>query len=288
MTFTQDMDNTPSYISSGLSHASSELSEKQKFAQLREQIRCLESPVQDHRVSSQLPALDNALSGGLRFGHTHLICSHFHDASATGFTIAWLDRIMAQDPNATFIWCAPSYGGMQGRISAEGLAWYGLSPAHFIFVHEQHPMHLMAACEEALQTHAVAAVICEYGVAYQKADKWQRWSRRLKRAARTSGVLGFMIGADAPACGFETKWQVRSCPDAPSSASSAALQAEWHPSWQVDLCHAVRGRPYQARLIWNRTSHRFYPGSAHHPVSANSTDLPAFMPSGQDRQALSA
>ncbi len=230
---------------------------KHTFLKLKRDICHMETSGHEGRVASQLSALDGALSGGLRLGHTHLFCSSFHDASATGFVIAWLDRIIHQNPNAAFIWCAPSYSSVQGRISAEGLAWYGISPAHFIFVHEQHPMHLMAAYEEALQTKSVAAVICEYGVMYQKPDLWQRWSRRLKRAARASGTLGFMLGGDASASGFETKWQISSCAYPQASLDKAALIEDWHPVWNVNLCHSVRGKPYQEKLVWDRVSHRF-------------------------------
>ena len=249
--------NSPGYVLKDQTSTQPVLSNRHVFLKLKQDINQLETSGHNQRISSHVPALDEALSGGLRLGHTHLICNRLHEASATGFVVAWLDRIIHQNPHAAFIWCAPSYSSMQGCISAEGLAWYGVSPAHFIFVHEQHPMHLMAAYEEALQTKSVAAVICEYGVMYQKPDLWQRWSRRIKRAARASGTIGFMVGADASASGFETKWQLSSWASPSGPADKTIATDEWYPSWHVNLCHSVRGKPYAEYLVWDRASHKF-------------------------------
>ena len=89
---------------------------------------------------------------GVRAGYPHLVCGHLHDGAATGFVLALLDKMIMQNPDAVFIWCAAPYAGLQGQLSARGIAAHGISPAHFIFIDEQHPMQLMAAYEQALQT----------------------------------------------------------------------------------------------------------------------------------------
>jgi len=242
------------------------------FTSLKQHVSHLEMGGNTAQLSCDLPELDHALSGGVRAGYPHLICGHPHDGAATGFVLALLAKMARQNPEAIFIWCAAPFAGLQGQLSARGIAACGLSPAHFIFIDEQHPMQLMAAYEQALQTKSVTAVIAEYGVIYQKPELWQRWIRRFRRAARTSGAFGLLLGADAPIAGLETKWHIASHPyqqmpassptSSPSLSPSLSQGDEWPSIWDVHLVSARAGRPYRDMLVWDRISHKF----RHSPV----------------------
>lgn len=237
------------------------------FASLKQHVSHLEMAGNTARLSCDVPELDDALSGGIKCGYPHLICGHHHEGAATGFVLALLAKMVQQNPKAIFIWCAPPYASSQGQISARGIAARGLSPAHFIFIDEQHPMQLMAAYEQALQTKTVTAVIGEYGMIYQKPNLWQDWIKRFRRAARTSGAVGLLLGADAPAAGLETKWHIAShCYQQMSVhlSKQPSLWDEWPSLWDVDLVSARGGRPYRDRLLWDRVSHRFRTLSGQH------------------------
>jgi len=225
------------------------------FSSLRQHVSHLEMAGNTAQLSCDLPELDAALSGGIRAGCPHLVCGHPYDGAATGFVLALLDKMIMQNPDAIFIWCAAPYAGFQGQLSARGIAAHGISPAHFIFIDEQHPMQLMAAYEQALQTKSVTAVIAEYGVMYQKPELWQRWIRRFRRAARTSGAFGLLVGADAPAAGLETKWHIAS--SCYQQMPQSLQWDEWPGLWDVNLVSARGGRPYHDMLVWDRVSHRF-------------------------------
>lgn len=239
------------------------------FSSLRQHVSHLEMADNTAQLSCDLPDLDAALSGGVRAGYPHLVCGHLHDGAATGFVLALLDKMIMQNSDAVFIWCAAPYAGLQGQLSASGIAAHGISPAHFIFIDEQHPMQLMAAFEQALQTKSVTAVIAEYGVMHQRPDLWQRWIRRFRRAARTSGAFGLLLGADAPAAGLETKWHITSScyQQAPESSPESSQWDEWPGLWDVELVSARGGRPYRNMLVWDRISRRFRHLPAQHQNS---------------------
>ena len=84
----------------------------------------------------------------------------------------------------------------------------GLRPEQFIFIRESHPLRRMAACEEALGTKGLSAIIHEYGPLYEKTDLWGKSARRLQLACERGSATAFLIGAPAPASGFESAWHI--------------------------------------------------------------------------------
>lgn len=245
------------YTDDVISSAGEDISSRQQaFSVLKQQVSLTEAGGHNQYLSCDVPHLDKALGGGLRYGHVHLFSGRYDDAAATGFSLAVLQKMMAADNRSAVIWCAPPYSAYQGRLCCEGLAAQGIDPGRIIFVHEQNPSHLLSAFEEALQTRSVMAVLCEYGVLYQKPDIWQRRILRARRSARSSGAMGMLIGADAPYSGVETAWLIRSQP-------AADTGYDWRPLWHVDVRYARQGHPCQMQLRWDSASVRLRMAQQH-------------------------
>ena len=104
----------------------------------------------------------------------------------------------------------------------------------------------MAACEEALATPGLAAVIHEYGPLYEKADLWQKSARRLQLACERGSATAFMIGAAGAASGFESAWRI-------SPAMNMTKTTDWRPIWRASVGHVRGGYPAEADLIWDKT-----------------------------------
>ena len=204
---------------------------------------------------------DTALSGGLRFGHVHLMTGRPFDGAATGFVLALLRLLMEQDKTAPVIWCSPHHAGQAGHILASALPALGISPSRFIFVHDQHPKRLMGAFEEVLQTRGILAVVGEYGLFSRNITAWQRWARRCRLAAQTGGGIGMLLGAPAPVSGFETGWQITSAPGGRVAGSTAGDQ-DWRPCWAVQLDYTRQGTSCADRLRYDGLTGRLHSQSA--------------------------
>lgn len=253
---------------------------KRRFFALKDKVAVAEQ-VQAEQISCDIPALDSALSGGLRYGGVHLVSrttniqgqstdSHLPcmvNGAATGFVLALLRKVMLHYPDRPVIWCASPHAGMTGSLSAEGIRQVGIDPAQLIFVHDPHPVRCMSAFEEALQTDGLAAVIGEYGLLCRQSGLWQRWARRTRHAARTSGTIGILLGPPASACGFETGWHIR------PFATSLSDIYDWRPSWQASLYYAKGGRSAQAIMKWDWVTARFMPQSLSENMSVTRYDI---------------
>ena len=192
-----------------------------RFAELKTQLKHADTAWSFPALPLEVDKFDTALSGGLRFGHVHLMTGRLFDGAATGFVLALLRLMMEQDKTAPVIWCSPYHAGQAGHVLASALPALGVSPSRFIFVHDQHPKRLMGAFEEVLQTKGILAVVGEYGLFARNAPAWQRWARRCRLAAQTGGGMGILLGAPAPVSGFETAWQITSAPGGQAAGSAA-------------------------------------------------------------------
>ena len=278
------MDNATTPLPDCHSHAETSVESvcrKQRFSALKDKVAVAEQ-VQVEQISCDLPALDFALGGGLRYGGVHLVSratdmqgqssdSHLPctvNGAVTGFVLALLRKVMLHYPDRPVIWCASPHAGMTGSLSAEGIRQVGIDPAQLIFVHDPHPVRCMSAFEETLQTDGLAAVIGEYGLLCRQSGLWQRWARRTRRAARTSGTIGILLGPPASACGFETGWHIR------PFATSLSDIYDWRPSWQVSLHYTKGGQSAHAITKWDWVTARFLPESSSENMSVTRYDTP--------------
>ncbi len=218
------------------------------FADLKARIHAQEH-TDTARLSLGLGLFDRALSGGFACQHVHLVTGPCDQGSASGFVLALLRRQMAVCTDQPVIWCAPDYGGRSGQLCAEGIRALGLDPGRFIFVHENHPVRLMGAFEEALQTTGIAGIVAEYAMLASKADQWSRWAQRLRRAARAGSAVGFLLGPPAPSASFESSWSV-------TPGTDYQDKYDWRPCWSVSLEASRTGRPHAANVIYDPLSGR--------------------------------
>ena len=229
-----------------------------RFAELKTQLKHADTAWSFPALPLEVDKFDTALSGGLRFGHVHLMTGRLFDGAATGFVLALLRLMMEQDKTAPVIWCSPYHAGQAGHVLASALPALGVSPSRFIFVHDQHPKRLMGAFEEVLQTKGILAVVGEYGLFARNAPAWQRWARRCRLAAQTGGGMGILLGAPAPVSGFETAWQIASAPGG-QAAGSAAGDQDWRPCWAVQLDYTRQGTSCADRLRYDGLTGRLHP-----------------------------
>ena len=203
------------------------------------------------RVSMTHKGLDAALGGGFLCRRVHLITGK--QASLTsGFSLAVIAMMLhAKKTQGPILWCGPLRGGQSGQLFGAGLAALGLRPEQFIFVRDSHPLRRMAACEEALATRGLAAVIHEYGPLYEKTDLWQKSARRLQLACENGTATAFMIGHAGASAGFESAWQIR------PASNDGAQTADWRPIWHAQIQHVRGGYPAASQLIWDKKTARF-------------------------------
>ena len=248
-----------------------------RFAELKTQIRQADTARSFPALQLKEGRFDTALSGGLRFGHVHLMTGRSFDGAATGFVLALLRLMMDQHISSPVVWCSPPHAGHSGHILASALPALGISPSRFIFVHDQHPKRLMGAFEEVLQTRGVLAVIGEYGLFARSADTWQRWVRRTRLAAQTGGAMGLLLGLPAPVSGFETGWHITTAP-ADLSAEREGLQTDWRPYWSVQLAYSRQGTPYADKLVYDGLTGRLQSAFSRSDQDGQATQLPVSQP----------
>ena len=207
------------------------------------------------RLSLTHKGLDAALGGGFACRRVHLITAAQASLSS-GFSLAMIAMMLrAKQAEGPILWCGPIRGGRQGQLFGAGLAALGLRPEQFIFVRESHPLRRMAACEEALATKGLSAVIQEYGPLHEKADLWQKSARRLQLACEAGTATAFLLGTAGSACGFESAWHIQSAAQqiaADNRQVSHRQPHDWRPMWQAHLRHARGGYPCSADLIWDK------------------------------------
>ena len=204
------------------------------------------------RLSLGHKGLDQALGGGVLCRRVHLITGGQSASVPSAFSLALVAMmIRAKKAQGPIVWCGPVRGGLSGHLFGAGLAELGLCSEQFIFVRESHPLRRLAACEEALATNGLAAVIHEYGPLYEKTALWQKAARRLQLACERGSATAFLIGQAGAASGFETAWHIA------SAKADDTDTTDWRPMWDLSLDHVKGGYPASARVIWDRASSCF-------------------------------
>lgn len=204
------------------------------------------------RLSLGDSGLNTALGGGVLCRRVHLVTSQMLSCANAAFSLALVAMMLRSGASqGPIIWCGPRRSGSAGDVFGAGLSALGLSPSQFIFVRESHPLRRMAACEEALVTPGLSAVIHEYGPLHEKTALWQKSARRLQLACERGTATAFLIGTAGGASGFETAWDIH-----PSRYRSHEI-GDWRPMWQARLRHARGGYPAAADVIWDQQSASF-------------------------------
>jgi protein ImuA len=169
------------------------------------------SPWGAHEDSLRLgvPALDDALQGGLALGALHEIApaSELQLGSAFGFGLAI--AALAAAGGRQVLCIATDYAACEGGTPyGPGLDRFGLSMNQLLILCVAHPRDALWACEEALKCRALAAVVAELPQAGAAADLTA--TRRLSLAAQAGGGLGLLLRQrpyPLPSAAL-TRWQV--------------------------------------------------------------------------------
>lgn len=229
-------------------HIVSQTTQKQMiFDQLQTDYHAASMRKNQAHITLGARALNNALGGGLLCRRVHLLTGEVALSAPICFGLAVIAMMLHQGKaQGPIVWCGPVRGGRSGQLFGAGLAEIGVSAERIIFVRESHPLRRMAACEEALTTPGLAAVINEYGPLCEKTDLWQRSARRLQLACEKGSASAFMIGKPANAAGFESAWRVS------SAMANDNNMTDWRPVWHAQVTHARGGYPAAAHLRWDR------------------------------------
>ena len=220
-------------------------------------------------ISLDVPDIDDCLDGGIKIGKVHLITGSGYSGAVRGFTLAILRKVMREKPFGYVVWCTnlnSSYGVLYGA----GLAAIGIDPTRLILVDESHPLHGIAAMEEALSAAGqngetaieIAAVIGDYAQLSKSPDLWYKTVRRLQLAAEQGNALALMTGITTqiiPAVGFETYWQISTAVTQISSDQVVSqLDNYLYDSalWHVKLSRTRSGRQWQGNLNWQFSTGR--------------------------------
>lgn len=203
------------------------------------------------RCALGIPALDEALGGGLASGCVHeFYAAEPEDAPAmTGFAAG---LALQKKPGGTILWLRSQRIVPQtGVFQANGWTELGGTMSNTLIGVVSDRLMLLRAAVDALRCRTLAAVIV---------DSWGRMpeldltaSRRLALAAEKSGVPLFLLRCDArpvPSAA-QTRWEVAAAPsralpgNAPGQAAfditllrqrSGPCGLSWRLEWDRDQC----------------------------------------------------
>jgi protein ImuA len=235
--------------------------------ELRHKLRMMERPagIDDNPgvLPLGIPALDQALGGGLARGALHEIAavSEPHLPSASGFALA----LVAQG-TAPVIWISEDMAlAESGAAYGLGLEAFGLAPERLLTVAAVHRRDVLWAMEEALHCRAIGAVIGEL----RRGDIDAVATRRLSLAA-AHGAPALLLRAEpaTDASTAATRWIVGAAPSLPRYGPGS-------PRFAVHLVRNRRGPLGAWTLEWSDTDERFVLAATHsEPVAAPAFDRP--------------
>ena len=200
------------------------------------------------------PEIDGVLpESGMKRGALHEVAAAaYRDmGAATGF-LASLAACASRNSTLPVLWCEtvrPPFD--MGRLYGPGLSAFGLEPERIVLALPSGDADCLWAMEEALHSHAFAAVIGELDGCSSALNLTA--TRRLQLAAEESGtpVLLFTGHAKEGASVAVTRWHVAS---APSAVLSYVDEKEMLPGaarWHVALTRSRGGQPGSWLVEWN-------------------------------------
>ncbi len=228
-------------------------------------------------LSFAIPKLDTLLGGGLRRAALHELRTDEsrNTAAMTGFAVALLSRLAADDARP-LLWIVEKTVGMEtGLPYGGGLRNFGFDPSRLIVVRVRRPIDALWVFEEALRCAGLAAVVAELRGNPRQLDLTA--SRRLALRAAENGVTGFLLRTSArgePGAA-STRWHISPLP--------SALDPEYpdgigHPAWRLALERNRHGIIGIFDVEWNHEQRSFAPAGpapAHpRPLAAIPVDRP--------------
>ncbi|MEX1034622.1 MAG: hypothetical protein WDZ54_01605 [Sneathiella sp.] len=148
---------------------------------LKEQIIALELGRSERRVLPLgLPAIDDALQGGLDLGGMHEIAG----PAAVLFT-----QVVMQKKGGVMFWLATENSNEE--YYPHGLIQHGGHPEHFIIIHPQSTRDLLKAAYEVLASNTAGCVLLETEKPLTQTDM-----RKLQIAVQNTDTLGLVTRPD--------------------------------------------------------------------------------------------
>jgi protein ImuA len=203
-----------------------------------------------------IPNLDRVLAGGLRRAALHEIrCAESRDTAAmTGFAVAVLSHLTAEDDRLILWIIEAAAAGEAGFPYGAGLARFGLDAERLIVVRVATAADALWVFEEGLRCRGLAAVLTEIRGHPSLLDLTA--SRRLALRAREHGVMGLLLRqSDRILPGAaNTRWLVTPQPAAASTEYPAGIG---HPAWRLTLERNRQGATGVFDVEWNHDKRCF-------------------------------
>jgi protein ImuA len=217
-----------------------------------------------------VPALDDALQGGLSYGALHELspASELQLGAAFGFGLAIAARAAAGGREVLCI--ATDYAALEaGTPYGPGLDRLGLAMDRLIILRVAHPRDALWAFEEALKCPALAAVLAELPEDGSAADLTA--TRRLSLAAQAGGGLGLLLRhrLSPLSSAAMTRWQVAAASSQPDRFGGLG-----GTSFDLALQRNRRGRCGRWITGWNHDERTFVPQALSLGVAATARDRP--------------
>ena len=202
-----------------------------------------------------VPALDDALQGGLALGALHELTptGELQLGSAFGFGLAI--AALAAAGGRQVLCIATDYAAFEGGAPyGPGLDRFGLSMDRLLLLRVAHPRDALWGFEEALKCRALAAVVAELPQAGAAADLTA--TRRLTLAAQAGGGLGLLLRhrpCPLPSAAM-TRWQVATALSKPDRFGGLG-----GTRFDLALQRNRRGRCGRWITDWNHHERTFVP-----------------------------
>jgi protein ImuA len=217
-----------------------------------------------------VPALDDALQGGLALGALHELApvSELQLGAAFGFGLAI--AALAATGGREVLCIQTDYAALAaGTPYGLGLDRLGLAMERLLILRVAHPRDALWAFEEALKCPALAAVLAELPEEGAAADLTA--TRRLLLAAQTGGGLGLLLRhRPCPlGSGAMTRWQVAAALSRPDRFGGLG-----GTSFDLALQRNRRGRCGRWIMGWNHDERIFVPQAVSLGVAEAAFDRP--------------
>jgi protein ImuA len=209
---------------------------------------------QARALSFGLPALDSHLPGGLALAALHEVAPETDGdgAAAFGFIAALLSRI--PNPSRTakggplLIVLSARDTAQYGLPSGHGLNGLGVDPARVILVETANEKQTLWVLEEALRSHAPAAV----AGTIERLDLKRSQKLHLVAGEAALPLILLRPARAAEASAAATRWRVGA---AQAARDRFGLIAR--PRWRLNLERCRNGRPGEWLVEFDHVAHRF-------------------------------
>lgn len=215
-----------------------------------------------------LPAMDATLEDGLALGALHDLApaAPLQFGAAAGFAFALAARIPS---DKQVLWIQTDFAALEsGAPYGPGIALLGLPLHRLLILRVARGLDVLWAMEEALKSHAIAAVLAE--LPEDAADLTA--SRRLSLAARAGGGLGLLLRrrpCPLPSAAI-TRWEIAAAPSLPDRFGGLGRTV-----FDLSLSRNRRGRCGRWIVSWNHEERIFVPQALSLGMAEAAGDRPA-------------